>query len=180
MKTQLFSRLARVAMLFGVISLSGCGMLAGGGGNASMSAAHSSSLVTGEYDRIQIPALAEYEVLGMVFASTEEYVDIDRPYLTYLELLKKAAEMGGHAIVNVSIEDSRNCVKLSFDEGPYKKKEKACKIKRFGSALAIKYTNIIKDGPLIESVSAEKLDQLVTSVTESSQSTQSSSPLSLF
>lgn len=178
MKKQLFSKLAILVMVIAFVSLSGCGMVSGG--NTSVSAAHSSNLVAGEYDRIQIPALAEYEILGMVFASTEEYVDIDRPYLTYLELLKKAAAMGGHAIVNVSIEDSRNCMKLSFDEGPYKKEERACKIKRFGSALAIKYTNIVKDGPLVEVMSAEKHEQQVSSVKEDSKSSQSSSPLSLF
>ncbi len=177
MKAHLFAKVAAFAMVFGLVCLSGCGMM-GGGGSVSATAAHSSNLVRGEYDRIQIPTLAEYEVLGMVFASTEEYVDIDRPYLTYLELLKKAAEMGGHAIVNVSIEDSRNCVKLSFDEGPYKKKEKACKIKRFGSALAIKYTNIVKEGPLVEAVSAEKLDKLVTSINNSDN--KSSGSFSLF
>ncbi len=109
----------------------------------SSSSAHSSNLITGSYDQIHISPYAEYEPLQLVFVTTEEYENIDSPFLTYLALLRKANELGGHAIVNVSIEESRNCEKITRTIPPYKKDETVCRIKRFGSALAIKYTKII-------------------------------------
>lgn len=154
-----------IAIISSLVFTTGCGMMGGS------SAAHSSSLVTGTYDQINIPKYSEYEVLGLVFASTEEYVDIDRPYLTYLELLKKAEQLGGHAIVNVSIEESKNCEELKTAVRPYKKEEKACRIKRFGSALAIKYTKMILEGPLVE---AEKQAEAAAAAPAEETSSKSS------
>lgn len=144
-----FRKFSMATMICSMFILSGCGSLGGmfGGG---ASAAHSSSLVTGSYDQIHIPMCSEYEILGPVFATTEEYIDIKSPYMTYLELLNQAAKLGGHAIVNVSIEESKNCIELKKDEGPYKKEEKACRTKRFGHALAIKYTKPILDGSCVQ------------------------------
>lgn len=144
--TEGFHKFSMASIVCSMFILSGCGSMGGllGGG---ASAAHSSSLVTGSYDQIHIPAYSEYEILGPVFATTEEYIDIKAPYMTYLQLLSEAAKLGGHAIVNVSIEESKNCIELTRDEGPYKEKEKACRTKRFGHALAIKYTKPILEGP---------------------------------
>ena len=119
-------------------------------GGSRASSAHSSSLITGSYDQVHIPYYSEYEPIGVVFATTEEYENIDSPFLTYLALMKKASDLGGHAIVNVAIEESRNCQKLSRDVPPYRKDEVACRVKRYGTALAIKYTKNIVAGPLAE------------------------------
>ena len=76
-----------------------------------------------------------YEPLKLVFIRTEEDANSkDGPYLTYLELLQKADELGGHDIINVRIERTQNCTKT-------KKKEPECHNVRFGSALAIRYTS---------------------------------------
>ena len=80
-----------------------------------------------------------------LFTTTEEYDNIDSPFMTYLSLLRKAHELGGHAIVNVSIEENKSCVKAERAVGPYEKGENVCKYKRFGSALAVKYTKPITD-----------------------------------
>ena len=130
----------------------------------SSSSKHSSTLVTGSFDNIHVPAYSEYEVLSLVFATTEEYADIDMPYLTYLALLKKAQEIGGHDIVNVSIEESKNCYKLSSGVGPYSRDDTACKVKRFGSALAIRYTKPILD----------PIDKIETKTVDSSSSSSES------
>ena len=144
----------RIAVAMGLFV---CGLMTTacmGGGFGSSSSAHSSKLVDGSYEQVHILPYSDYEVLGMVFVTTKEYEKNDRPYLTYLELLKKASELGGHAIVNVSIEESRNCYKLDHDVFPYKTDETACEINRFGSALAIKYTKTITDPVILEQLSS--------------------------
>lgn len=128
-----------LALVFSLFFFTSCGVVS----TASSSSAHSSQLITGSYGQINVPPYAEYVPLQMVFVTTEEYENIDSPYLTYLALLKKASDLGGHAIVNVSIEESRNCTKLTRAVPPYQKDETACRVKRFGAALAIKYTKII-------------------------------------
>ena len=138
--------------------------------SSGSSSKHTSTLVSGSYDKIHVPEYAEYEVLSLVFATTEEYADIDMPYLTYLALLKKAQEIGGHDIVNVSIEESRNCSKISSGIGPYKRDDTVCKIKRFGAALAIKYTKPILDGPIVQRMNQKQEDS-----SSSSQSSESKS-----
>ena len=106
---------------------------------------HSARLVKGEYDNIHIPAYTEYEPISLVFTTTEEYDNIDSPFMTYLSLLRKAQEVGGHAIVNVSIEENQSCVKTERSVGPYEKGDTVCKYRRFGAALAVKYTKPITD-----------------------------------
>lgn len=104
---------------------------------------HSASLIKGEYDNIHIPAYTEYEPISLIFTTTEEYDNIDSPFMTYLSLLRKAHELGGHAIVNVSIEENKSCVKTERSVGPYEKGDTVCKYRRFGAALAVKYTKPI-------------------------------------
>ena len=106
---------------------------------------HSARLIKGEYDNIHIPAYIEYEPISLIFTTTEEYDNIDSPFLTYLSLLRKAHELGGHAIVNVSIEENKSCVKTESSVGPYEKGDTVCKYRRFGAALAVKYTKPITD-----------------------------------
>lgn len=106
---------------------------------------HSARLIQGEFDNIHIPPYIEYEPISLIFTTTEEYDNIDSPYMTYLSLLRKAHEIGGHAIVNVSIEENKSCVKTERSVGPYEKGETVCKYMRFGAALAVKYTKPIKD-----------------------------------
>ena len=128
---------------------------------SSSSSKHSSTLVAGTYDTIHVPTYSEYEILSLIFVTTEEYADIDVPYLTYLALLKKAQELGGHDIINVSIEESKNCTKTTNGVGPYSKNDTVCKIKRYASALAIRYTKPITTGPLVESQKTQATIELV-------------------
>ena len=104
---------------------------------------HSARLVTGEFDNAHIPPYIEYEPISLVFTTTEEYENIDSPFMTYLSLLRKAHELGGHAIVNVSIEENKSCVKTVRPVGPYDKGDVVCQYRRFGAALAVKYTKPI-------------------------------------
>ena len=150
-------------MLFCSLMMFSCASLP-----SSSSSAHSSSLITGSYDNVHIPPYAEYEPLTMVFVTTEEYDNIDSPFMTYLALLKKASDIGGHAIVNVSIEESRNCTELNRAVGPYKEKDTACRIKRFGAALAIKYTKVITDGPLVQTPAPQEQAPVQTEKTSTS------------
>lgn len=87
-----------------------------------------------------------YEPLKVVFSRSEEEPNgtgINGPYLTYLDLLKQASELGGHDIINVRIERIENCVKL-------KKSQPECKNVRYGSALAIRYIKPVVKGELID------------------------------
>ncbi|MBQ8038105.1 MAG: hypothetical protein IJ268_14040 [Proteobacteria bacterium] len=137
------SYLGLVISVFILLLVSGCASmpLSSGGSSAKLSA----SLIKGEYDNIHIPPYVEYEPISLIFTTTEEYDNIDSPFMTYLSLLRKAHELGGHAIVNVSIEENKSCVKTERSVGPYDKDEIVCKYNRFGSALAVKYTKPIMD-----------------------------------
>lgn len=88
------------------------------------------------FDRVHIATdHIYYEPIKLIFIRTEEDADSAAgPYLTYLELLQKAEKLGAHDIINVRIERTENCVKT-------KRKEPECKNIRFGSALAVRYTN---------------------------------------
>ncbi len=132
-----------ITLLFTVFFATACG-------TTSASNAHSSKLITGSFDQVHVPYYTEYEPIQIVFATTEEFETIDTPFLTYLALMKKASELGAHGIVNVAIEESRNCTKLTRDTPPYKENDTACRVKRFGTALAVKYTKIVVNGPLVE------------------------------
>ena len=90
-------------------------------------------LVTGTFQDAYITA-KDFEPVSLVFAETV-INNASSSVMTYDALLKEAHKLGAHAIINVVIEDVRICESDSFSS--------ACVTTRYGSALAIKYTNVV-------------------------------------
>ncbi|MBQ1265818.1 MAG: hypothetical protein IIY06_03500 [Proteobacteria bacterium] len=116
--------LGAIAMLSG---LTACG-------NSATVTTARGGLVRGSFEEANIAA-KDFEPVSLVF--TEITVDSKSgAFLSYDALLKEARKVGGHAIINVVIEDVVVCESSAFSSD--------CKTTRYGSALAIKY----KEGAL--------------------------------
>ena len=98
------------------------------------------SLVTGEFEYAQI-SVKDFEPVQLVFAEVTGDSQ-SGAFMTYDALLKEAARVGAHAIINVVIEDVVTCAGTSRFNA-------ACETTRYGSALAIRYTKPLTYGHLV-------------------------------
>ncbi len=89
-------------------------------------------LVRGSFEEVQIPA-KDFEPVQLVFAETIVNDANSGAFMTYDALLREAAKVNAHAIVNVVIEDVTVC-EISNN------RNKVCSTTRYGSGLAIRYT----------------------------------------
>ncbi|MCL2325344.1 MAG: hypothetical protein FWC40_02420 [Proteobacteria bacterium] len=118
-------------LFFALVAVSAMGTLACGSTTTTQSAR--GGLVRGAFSDVRVAA-KDFEPVQIVFATT------DGALATYNTLLGEAAKVGGHAIVNVVIEEIRVCEgKQSFMGS-----SSSCATVHYGSALAIRYTNALE------------------------------------
>lgn len=91
-------------------------------------------LVVGSFENADLSS-KDYEGVQMVFAETL-VGDTTNANMTYNALLKEAAKVGAHDIINVVIED----VQICEGEASFFSRSSSCTTTRYGSALAIRYT----------------------------------------
>lgn len=111
------------------------------------------SLIAGEFEYAQI-SVKDFEPVQLVFAEVTGDSQ-SGAFMTYDALLKEAARVGAHAIINIVIEDVVSCTGTS-------RFNSACETTRYGSALAIRYTKPLTYGHLVSH------DQRVAPPTEAS------------
>ncbi|MDR1859027.1 MAG: hypothetical protein LBQ69_06105 [Treponema sp.] len=134
MKSDFFTA-ALAAVIFCALSVTGCVST-----NAQIN-----SKSEGEFGKqVLIPAM-EFETRGLVFTETQFTViskgDIDGMTFTYQQLLKEAQKLGADAIINVVIDIDKRIEHEATGQLGYNTNTVET---WYGSALAIKYTRILK------------------------------------
>ncbi len=110
--------------------------------NSSSFSKTSATLKGYAFDVSELP-VKDFEVVKLVFTrDILDETDKTPPLEAWHSLMIKAHEAKAHAIINVNIEESKACMELNANGD----KAKHCTTTRYGSALAIRYTNTMTAG----------------------------------